>query len=278
MKNKILLSIGIILGIVSFLLHSSTSNRFVFYLTLISFFIVWKAVCGLLCKYNFYYIFLCIPIACIYFFIIEYYSNKRRIAYYKGDFKVVAIVERGGIYKSGYSVHFHFYDGFNMISSSQNVSRAKYRSIQFPMKVLVERKIEGVRIINWIPNIKEIIKYSKPVYYRDNQEIGNDYYYYAKLQPDISLKNFGLRSVTKTIVNYDTTLFYTNITDSIDNQRYRCADSLQTYENRQKVGDTFGFLFHDGIYSKEQVFEEIPQAKEYYLKYCKEEQKIINEN
>ncbi|MBO7595445.1 MAG: hypothetical protein J6T70_00155 [Bacteroidales bacterium] len=46
--------------------------------------------------------------------------------------------------------------------------------------------------------------------------------------------------------------------------------------NGTLVGSSFAFLFHDGIYSKEQVFEEIPQAKEYYLKYSKETDSTTN--
>ena len=80
----------------------------------------------------------------------------------------------------------------------------------------------------------------------------------------------------------DSVLAYKNINDSIELRTIHiCSDFLQTEYNKKKVGNSFGFLFHDGIYSKEQVFEEIPQAKEYYLKYCKEEQninEINNEN
>ena len=72
----------------------------------------------------------------------------------------------------------------------------------------------------------------------------------------------------------DSLLVYKNINDSIEFKIVHiCADTLQTDHNRALVGDSFGFLFHDRIYSKEQVFKEIPQAKVYYLKYCKEEDK-----
>ncbi len=62
----------------------------------------------------------------------------------------------------------------------------------------------------------------------------------------------------------------------VDFGSYPQADSLQTAANRALVGSSFAFLFHEGIYSKEQVFEEIPQAKEYYLKYCKETDSATN--
>ena len=121
--------------------------------------------------------------------------------------------------------------------------------------------------------------FSKPVKYVNKQEFGNDYYYYAKLNPSLALKNFGLNRVFMGLGKNDSLLVYKNINDSIEFKTVHiCADTLQTAANRAKVGDTFGFLFHDGIYSKEQVFEEIPQAKEYYLKYYKENEIYDNTN
>ena len=118
---------------------------------------------------------------------------------------------------------------------------------------------------------EEAYYYQYPVLFIKGVEFGNDYYYYAKLQPIISLNNFGLRRVSKSIENSDTILYYKNLNSTIDSVAHRLADSLQTQANRNKVGDEYGFLFHEGIYSKEQVFEEIPQAKEYYLKYYKDD-------
>ncbi len=123
---------------------------------------------------------------------------------------------------------------------------------------------------------EEAYYYQYPVLFIKGVEFGNDYYYYAKLRPELALKNFGLRRVSKSIVNSDTLLYYTNLNDSIDNQNYLCADTLQTAANRALVGSSYAFLFHNGIYTKEQVFEEIPQAKEYYLKYSKEFDSILN--
>lgn len=113
--------------------------------------------------------------------------------------------------------------------------------------------------------------FSKPVKYVNKQEFGNDYYYYAKLNPTLALKNFGLNRVFMGLGKNDSLLVYKNINDSIEFKTVHiCADTLQTAANRALVGDTFAFLFHDGIYTKEQVFEEIPEAKEYYYKYYKE--------
>ena len=113
--------------------------------------------------------------------------------------------------------------------------------------------------------------FSKPVKYVNKQEFGNDYYYYAKLNPTLAFKNFGLNRVFMGLGKNDSLLVYKNINDSIEFKTVHiCADTLQTAANRALVGDTFAFLFHDGIYTKEQVFEEIPEAKEYYYKYYKE--------
>lgn len=129
----------------------------------------------------------------------------------------------------------------------------------------------GCKIISWHPSRDTLELFQKPIKYVDGEEIGNDYYYYAKLRADNSLKHFGLNVAFKGLYGKDTILFYRNLNPGIDSVAHRLADTLQTAFNRALVGDSFAFLFHDGIYSKEQVFEEIQQAKEYYLKYCKDE-------
>ena len=224
----------------------------------------------ILWRNNYFYCYLFIPILIIFYLILIDNSERSFLHYYKGHFKVIATVKQKGSYKSDYMIHCYYYDGLNFRDSEINVDYPYYKNVKDIKLVILESDSSGYKIISSNPTAFEILKFLKPVYYRGKEEIGNDYYYYAKIQSDISLKNFGLRSVTKSIENSDTILYYKNINDSIDNQIHRCVDSLQTYKNRQKVGDTFGFLFHDGIYSKDQVFEEIPQAKEYYLKYCKE--------
>ena len=232
----------------------------------------------ILWRNNYFYCYLFIPILIIFYLILIDNSERSFLHYYKGHFKVIATVKQKGSYKSDYMIHCYYYDGLNFRDSEINVDYPYYKNVKDIKLVILESDSSGYKIISSNPTAFEILKFLKPVYYRGKEEIGNDYYYYAKIQSDISLKNFGLRRVTKLIENSDTILYYKNLNDSIDSQTYRCVDSLQTQSNRDKVGDSFGFLFHDGIYSKEQVFEEIPHAKEYYLKYCKEEQKIINEN
>lgn len=127
------------------------------------------------------------------------------------------------------------------------------------------------QVISWHPSRDTLELFQKPIKYVDGEEIGNDYYYYIKLRADNSLKHFGLNVVFKGLNRKDTILFYRNLNPAIDSVSHRLADTLQTASNRALVGSSFAFLFHDGIYSKEQVFEEIPQAKEYYLKYYKDD-------
>ncbi len=127
------------------------------------------------------------------------------------------------------------------------------------------------KIINNQVSDFEKRKFKYPVEYRNNLEYGNDSYDYCFIEPYTALNNFGLRRVTKSIDNSDTILYYKNLNHTIDSVAHRLADTLQTASNRALLGSSFAFLFHDGIYTKEQVFEEIPQAKEYYLKYCKDE-------
>ncbi len=113
-------------------------------------------------------------------------------------------------------------------------------------------------------------KFKYPVEYRNNLEYGNDSYDYYFVEPYTALNNFGLRRVTEKIENSSRVLYYQNVNPSLDSVAHPVKEGFQTATNRAKVDTSFAFLFHDGIYSKEQVFEEIPEAKEYYYKYYKE--------
>ncbi len=135
-------------------------------------------------------------------------------------------------------------------------------------------------VLLFISPIEEIIKnqvtefekrkFKYPVEYRNNLEYGNDSYDYYFVEPYTALNNFGLRRVTEKIVNSSRVLYYQNVNPSLDSVAHPVKDGFQTATNRAKVDTSFAFLFLDGIYSKEQVLEEIPEAKEYYYKYYKE--------
>ncbi|MBO7439844.1 MAG: hypothetical protein J6U21_09215 [Bacteroidales bacterium] len=113
-------------------------------------------------------------------------------------------------------------------------------------------------------------KYKYPVDYKNNLEYGNDSYDYYVIEPYIALNNFGLRRVFRRMEGLHLVLYYKNINPDIDSLEYRCDDKFQTQANRDTIGEGFGFYFLDGVYSKEQVFEKIPLAKEYYDKYYKD--------
>lgn len=113
-------------------------------------------------------------------------------------------------------------------------------------------------------------KFKYPVEYRNNLEYGNDSYDYYFVEPYTALNNFGLRRVTEKIENSSRVLYYQNVNPFLDSVAHPVKEGFQTATNRAKVDTSFAFLFHDGIYTKEQVFEEIPEAKEYYYKYYKE--------
>ncbi len=120
-------------------------------------------------------------------------------------------------------------------------------------------------IYNTKPDHNTIKKYQHPVLFVNNEESGNDYYYYAKLRPELALKNFGLNKLT---LDKGNLLHYKNINDSIDSQVHQCADSLQNQLNRDIVDLSDAFYFHGEIIPAEQVFAEIPLAREYYERYC----------
>lgn len=113
-------------------------------------------------------------------------------------------------------------------------------------------------------------KYKYPVDYKNNLEYGNDSYDYYVIEPYIALNNFGLRRVFRRVEGPHLVLYYKNINPDIDSLEYRCDDKFQTQANRDTIGEGFGFYFLDGVYPKEQVFEEIPLAKDYYYKYYKD--------
>ena len=113
-------------------------------------------------------------------------------------------------------------------------------------------------------------KYKYPVVYKNNLEYGNDSYDYYVIEPYIALNNFGLRRVFRRVEGPHLVLYYKNVNPDIDSLEYRCDDKFQTQANRDTIGEGFGFYFLDGVYPKEQVFEEIPLAKDYYYKYYKD--------
>lgn len=264
----------LILGIILIPLIIFLNGCYIFkYLLLLdSFILVCVVINKLLCsKRDLYYI-LYIPICVVYFVLFNDILHKEVFEKNPNHYKAIASAERWTINQGLYLINCYVNEGSELHRYYEYVSEDEYKSIKKGSSIIIIiENNRGQITVDLHPSSVDLYKYSKPVYYINNKEVGNDYYYYAKLCPDIAINNYGLKQVTKAIENSDTILYYCNLNPSIDSVAHRLADTLQTVSNRALVGSSFAFLFHDGIYSKEQVFEEIPQAKEYYLKYFKDD-------
>lgn len=212
---------------------------------------------------------------------LNFYNNLLSRMLTKNNFSMLGVVEQ--VKKGGRTLQSYYILTITYSTPVDNYSSNHYEvdsdvyekkiKAQIGDTVVLHRYFTKnyIQVISWHPSPDTLQLFQKPVKYLDGEEIGNDYYYYARLRTHNALKNFGLNVVFKGLCRADTTLFCRNVNPGIDSVDRPLADTLQTATNRALVGSSFAFLFHDGIYSKEQVFEEIPQAKEYYLKYCKDE-------
>ena len=211
---------------------------------------------------------------------LNFYNNVRSRMLTKNNFSLLGVVEQ--IKKGGRSLQSYYILTITYSKQVDNYSSNQYKVDSDIYDKKIKAKIGDTvvlhkyfnknycQVISWHPSPDTLQLFQKPVKYLDGEEIGNDYYYYARLRTHNALKNFGLNVVFKGLYHADTVLYCRNINSSIDSVTHPLADTLQTAANRALVGSSFAFLFHDGIYTKEQVFKEIPQAREYYLKYCKE--------
>lgn len=161
---------------------------------------------------------------------------------------------------------YQFHDGSQY---DLHVDREKFNADSLYKEVLLQTSPSHEIIKN------DVVEYEKrefkyPVDYKNNIEYGNDSYDYYMIEPYIALNNFGLRRVFRRVEGLHLVLYYKNVNPDIDSLEYRCDDKFQTQANRDTIGEGFGFYFLDGVYPKEQVFEEIPLAKDYYYKYYKD--------
>ena len=158
------------------------------------------------------------------------------------------------------------------------------------------------RIVSWHPKPDSIFKYSRPVLFRNGAEIGNKYFYYAKLFPDRVFKNFGYEILYKSIpinvsqsdsvvilqlkdiqgndkqLKYklsdlsnipDTFLVFKNINNNISAHYTVCTPEINTPKNWTKISD-YGYLFgYDEVYSKQEIESQCPRIKEYVEQYKK---------
>ena len=161
---------------------------------------------------------------------------------------------------------YQFHDGSQY---DLHVDREKFNADSLYKEVLLQTSPSHEIIKNNVVEYEKR-KYKYPVDYKNNLEYGNDSYDYYVIEPYIALNNFGLRRVFRRVEGPHLVLYYKNVNPDIDSLEYRCDDKFQTQANRDTIGEGFGFYFLDGVYPKEQVFEEIPLAKDYYYKYYKD--------
>ena len=160
-----------------------------------------------------------------------------------------------------------------------------------------------IRIVSWHPTTDTIIKYSHPVLFRNGEEIGNKYFYYAKLFPERVFNHFGYEILYKSVpVNVsptdstvvlqlkdlqghdkqlkyrlsnlssipDTFLVFKNINDSISTHYTVCTPEINTPTNWAKI-DGYGYLFgYDEVYSKQEIESQCPRIREYVEQYKKQ--------
>ena len=161
---------------------------------------------------------------------------------------------------------YQFHDGSQY---HLHVSRKEYNADSLYKEVLLQTSPSHEIIKNDVVEYEKR-KFKYPVDYKNNIEYGNDSYDYYVIEPYIALNNFGLKRVFRRVEGPHLVLYYKNVNPDIDSLEYRCDDKFQTQANRDSIGECFGFYFLDGVYPKNQVFKEIPLAKEYYDKYYKD--------
>lgn len=78
------------------------------------------------------------------------------------------------------------------------------------------------------------------------------------------------RTVKYNLYNYptipDTFLIYHNVNEKLDSVWHVCAPEVNTPENRAKISD-YGYIFHNDVYSKQEIEFQCPRIKEYVEHY-----------
>lgn len=64
----------------------------------------------------------------------------------------------------------------------------------------------------------------------------------------------------------DTLLVYHNINENLDTKWHICDPEINTPENRAKISD-YGYIFHNDVYSKQEIESQCPRIKEYVEQY-----------
>ncbi len=270
MKANHILIFGIVLSIVALLIPSPTTDlNWPLFILVASFILVCKSIFALFNGKRIIYYLIYIPIIFLYYSFTHYLGDRYHLINYKGHFKVIASAYRIGASNRGYSVGYDYDEGGRLRSSDQYVDEFYYKQIKDLKIVIIERDMAS-EIVNWYPTPQEILKYSYPVYYRNDEEIGNDSYEYAISEHDIAYKNFGFNIVqfatsvdNNTIVvtklngekcyipkknnTTDTFLVYSNINPEFYDGWHVHSHSTKNIAKIKESG--YGYLFRGKIYS-----------------------------
>lgn len=263
----IILILGVIL--IPLIIFLNGCYNFRFTILFISFVLVGFALYKLLChKISFYYVLP--PLGIIYFVLFNVISHEHVLERNPYHYKVIASVEQGG-YRKSYYLKCYFDDGNDFHPVEISVNEYTYKSIDGTEFIIVENN-RGTFTYEWNPTKFELVKYSNAVYFRDDEEIGNDSYEYALCEHDITYKNFGFNIVqiatpidNETIVvtklngekdyihkknnTTDTFLVYSNINPEFYDGWHICPGT-RSKKNIAKIDSSgYGYLFRGKIYS-----------------------------
>lgn len=163
-------------------------------------------------------------------------------------------------------------------------------------EMLVEYGIvdKSLHVIEDFPDSKTKFHYQQPVRFFEDEEIGNDYFYYGICYPKQEYRKFGynivyvadydtlnkvlnftdinnsFKSISYEPKNYDSIpdkfLVFENINKKINKNYTVCLPELNTFENQLKCYG-YGYIFHCEIYSKDEVESQSPQIREYIEHY-----------
>lgn len=151
-----------------------------------------------------------------------------------------------------------------------------------------------LHVIEDFPDRKTKFHYQQPVRFFEDEEIGNDYFYYGICYPKQEYRKFGYNIVY--VADYDTLnkvlnfidinnsqksikyepkiydsipdkfLVFENINKKINKNYTVCLPELNTFENQLKCNG-YGYIFHCEIYSKDDVESQSPQIRKYIEHY-----------
>ena len=129
----------------------------------------------------------------------------------------------------------------------------KYSSLKKGDKVLIQYCTPKIyNVISWSPSKDTIAKYSKPVLFREGDEIGNDYWYYSQMFPKREYQNFGYNLVYKAMFDSLNNLSFTDACGKSQRIKYTprnytaVPDTFLVFRN---INENIAVRFSRGIYT-----------------------------